>query len=1414
MSLHTMKNIFLILLFTPLLSFSQDNSIWNKEYSKLESHYKYGRYYQATTGIKSIIRKIVKKGELREYILPAKALLYKYEAASGLRLGNDSMVVQVITKWDTSSVTSDSLGIMGNLAIASASFGFQNYEQTKIHLDKANSFVNLTSDPENYWAQIIRIDKMNLYLKTMSYNEAKKFIDTTISHQKNLTARTQLVYNTKKQKEETIKLKKKDYKNRLSTLGVLMTMKGDIALGQGDLNTADSIYVRNRGELLNMVKKKDISYLKNQYGYTKLRVLQGDPYAALDLKHVRKKYATNVKYAIPNLTYLDIFENEIRANAQLDYYSKYNKAIKQYQREVQSNFPTKSSHSFTGEYLSHLELLNRGKYKVYGKQMSKQALKIGDYYGTNDAGQIDFLYDLAKAQISLYDYEGAKKTYIKIVEIADYNNSDSSSFFFNANLELGSYYLNYTPFYLLADSLYEQYFEAFVLQELHPYHPYYGKFLNDYALIKTKKDQFTEALKMYEQLAEINQVKYGELTEEYALVLQRMARVQVDMGDYQSAESNLTKAIEAYKAEKKTKTQNYVYTQQAMGELYAINGDFINSKKNLNAAYQNAKKFSVINEMLPVTMNEGLADLYFEIGKYDDAEEILEKTVALKKEKLGADSPDLINTYALLGQVYLVQGRLIEAEKMINKSVDISKATYGNNSLRYLERKALLGEVFYKMGDLNRSIEIYNFVIQSYEQKFGTNYLNVADLLLRKTRIQVETEESTTSLMDNLNRANDIITSNVNDHHPMIAEVTELKAMVYIREKNYDQALIQLQAANLIYSSTYGDNHYKTADNQVNMATLYYHKKGYVNAHRFYGKALTIYKKIFSDSHPKYVSTLSRVGKTYYAQKDYKNAATTLRESTQMYLTYINNYFPSLSEVEKSNYWASIRSDFELFNSLALNYFKDDKSIIGDMYNNRLATKAILLNSSVKLKERIMTYGTPEMVNSYNNWLDKKDLLLKAQGMNATTLDSLEINIVELQDEINSLEKELSESAEGFSQNYENKSVNWISVKNKLASNEVAMEVIRFNYFDTQFTDSTIYIGLFVSKETRDHPQMVVLDNGNDLESKYFSYYQNAIKEKTTDKKSYANYWEYFDAKLRGKTKVYFSGDGVYNQLNPETFKNFDDQYLIDKYTFYFISNTRDIVNQNQKRQTVYTNTSAVMFGNPLFEEKGAEGNSNNSITPLDALPGAELEVNKLDSFLLESNWTTQKYVGIDATETELKKVESPRILHIATHGFFMADEKNTHETNLLGTEQKSTTNPLLRSGLLFTGAAPLLATESVYQFNQSDGVLTAFEAMNLNLDHTEIVFLSACETGRGEVKSGEGVYGLQRSFIVAGAQNVVMTLFKVDDAVTQKLVTLFYTEWIRTGDKRTAFNNAKKAILTEYKDPIYWGSFIMVGLD
>ena len=170
-----------------------------------------------------------------------------------------------------------------------------------------------------------------------------------------------------------------------------------------------------------------------------------------------------------------------------------------------------------------------------------------------------------------------------------------------------------------------------------------------------------------------------------------------------------------------------------------------------------------------------------------------------------------------------------------------------------------------------------------------------------------------------------------------------------------------------------------------------------------------------------------------------------------------------------------------------------------------------------------------------------------------------------------------------------------------------------------------------------------------------------------------------------------------------------------------------------------------------------------------------------------------------------------PQILHIASHGYFMTDLSETgNAARVYGTHTQSiAANPLLRSGLLLAGAEYSILNSP--ELKAEDGILTAYEAMNLRLNGTELVVLSACETGLGDIRNGEGVYGLQRSFLIAGAQSVMMSLWNVNDSSTAELMTLFYQNWLSGQSKHQALKQAQLSVKQQRADPYYWGGFVLV---
>jgi CHAT domain-containing protein len=384
--------------------------------------------------------------------------------------------------------------------------------------------------------------------------------------------------------------------------------------------------------------------------------------------------------------------------------------------------------------------------------------------------------------------------------------------------------------------------------------------------------------------------------------------------------------------------------------------------------------------------------------------------------------------------------------------------------------------------------------------------------------------------------------------------------------------------------------------------------------------------------------------------------------------------------------------------------------------------------------------------------------------------------------------------------------VTYENVKKSLGKNEVAMEMVRYRYFNHTFTDSIIYQALYVKSDSG-RPKSIELPEGHRMETKFFKYFRNIIITKGEDKFSYKVFWEPIQKEIGLSSVIYLSPDGVYNQLNLEAIPTPDGKYVIDNANIVLVSNTKDLYLRKLKAKAGVPSKTATMFGNPAFY---ASASDNQKIL---ALPGTEKEVNELDQLLKEKGWKTTEYVEGFASEDRVKEMESPKIFHVATHGFTTPVLNKSETAALTESEAMMTENPLMKTGLLLKGAGDIL-DKTNFNYNIESGILTAYEAMSLNLDKTDLVVLSACETGLGEIANGEGVYGLQRAFLVAGAKVLIMSMFKVDDDATQKLILNFYKKWLTTNNMHQSFIDAKKELRAEYPEPYFWAPFMMIGLE
>ena len=349
----------------------------------------------------------------------------------------------------------------------------------------------------------------------------------------------------------------------------------------------------------------------------------------------------------------------------------------------------------------------------------------------------------------------------------------------------------------------------------------------------------------------------------------------------------------------------------------------------------------------------------------------------------------------------------------------------------------------------------------------------------------------------------------INEVYENNADVLKSISLVYIQEQRFDDAFNSLALAETIWEARL------KAKKNINVASIYtltgdiyYQQKNYEYAENKYKQAKKLYESFFSPDHPEYVRVISKLAKVYYMQGDKKKAKNSLQEVINKYDSFIKTYFPALSEREKAKFWNTIKSDYEFYVSLAMTFKDEDPKMIEQVYNNALTTKAILLSSSIKIRERILNGNDEELKSLYNEWLTKKEFLTTALSMSFEQLEANEINPISLQNEVEQIEKELSEKSELIKESHEQSIIVWQDVQGVLKRNEVAIEMVRYRHFDHVFTDSVIYAGLYIknSKEQK-KPKVFTLNNGKDLETKYFVAYRNSIIFRRRDRFSNAQYW-------------------------------------------------------------------------------------------------------------------------------------------------------------------------------------------------------------------------------------------------------------------------------------------------------------------
>ncbi len=790
-----------------------------------------------------------------------------------------------------------------------------------------------------------------------------------------------------------------------------------------------------------------------------------------------------------------------------------------------------------------------------------------------------------------------------------------------------------------------------------------------------------------------------------------------------------------------------------------------------------------------------LALLYNNMGRYDLAKDFNKQALQGWQFSEGKDSPGYAAEYNNKAVIAFNLGEYNEAEKLFNEALSLIRSAEGEKSVPYAIANNNLGILYQYMGRSEEALKKIDLCLKisgdELREKSGT-YIQLMTnkaLILQENKRYEEAEATYQEAIDlqisrlKLNRKSD----------PDYAHLLNNLASLYLETGRIEKVESLLKESHDIYVEKFKDEHPTTAAAKGDLGNFYRSQGKFSEAKSLLEKALETRKETLGDTHPNTIQSMEDLAVVLWLSGDITEADGLFDEVMDYSISFINEFFPPLSEVEKTKYWEKLKNRFFTYYNFAFANAASHPELLDNALNYRLVTKGLLLNTSTKIKNTILSSGDQELVDLYTQWQDQKRSLATYYSFSKEEIGEQKINIDSLENEANQSERKLSQKSAAFADAFVSKDLDYSQVQGALKQGEVVVEMVHYPEFKNAFTGSYRYAAIVVKPSGK--PTLAILDNGNQLDKRYYAYYNNVIRNKIKDDYSYDQYWARIAGLVGTANLLYFSPDGVYTQVNLNTLKAPDGQYLVQKQSVKLIGNPKDLLDTDGGAQST---RNAFLLGFPTY--------GSNDIVPL---PGTQKEIQQVKSTLSSGRYQVQDVMQQNASETTIKQIQSPKLVHIATHGYFMEDVESTGQ--IFGVQvEYAKNNPLLRSGLMLAGAS----NDYEASFSENDnGILTAYEAMNLDLNQTDLVVLSACETGKGDVKSGEGVYGLQRAFMMAGADKMIMSLWKVDDAATQQLMTLFYKNWVQSGqDLSTAFRNAQLQLMKTFSDPYYWGAFVMVG--
>lgn len=790
----------------------------------------------------------------------------------------------------------------------------------------------------------------------------------------------------------------------------------------------------------------------------------------------------------------------------------------------------------------------------------------------------------------------------------------------------------------------------------------------------------------------------------------------------------------------------------------------------------------------------------------------------LKFYESNFQSKDIANyTYVIvsLSNVLTSEGYYAQADSLLDKAIrTFHDHSIDSSFLRGLyESKGLL---YYTINNVDMALYWYNQAKDMYASdeesslQYGLLISNLAmcqmakeDYSLAKSLSDMAYEICVQFYGDNSNSANDrlLILNNL--------------ATIYTKLKDFTKGkeLCEL----VIDEATSPQNIGTKALALVNLSEIYlFYENDFPKAEEFLREAMRT-------EVAKYVKDMAEVD-LLFAQilQKQENAVNDIECYNNRIKDELASMYAHFSEVEREEYWTQKSQSLVLLNNLSVLTFNTPQTL-KMAYDNAIYTKSMLINSS-KLLGQLVNHCSSDIQNNYFSMTNMKRMLSNKN----CTKDSIGV----YREAISQKEKAIVGAIPNFGSKLMALFKTCGDVQKMLSDNEIAIEFIFLPQIKSPFDESELSYGALVLTNNDTVPKLVSLCSEYDLEDLMDAYTpmgQNEIDSlyAFSNRTLYHMIWEKVEPYIPVGSTVYYSPTGYISKINLSAISNGNNR-LKEVYSFHEVSSTAMIDEIKQGIKIDYQN--ATLYGDinyyenvDLMAEKAKPYASYNSGDVLatrsltrsawDLLPGTKEEVETVSELLRGKGLNVYMLTQNDANEESFKALDSnaPALIHIATHGFYIPQEKDVTSSFFNGLHSYTQKDySMLYSGLLFAGGNNAWTGKEIEE-GVEDGILTADEISRLDLSGNKLIVLSACDTGLGDIDNVDGVFGLQRGLKRAGVKTILMSLWKVPDEETKELMTIFYRKLLEGNSPRRSLELAQEHIKNSGKSPYYWAGFLLL---